>query len=44
MTAISDSQSVNHEFIYLLADDGVWILSEPDDQPLNSVDSSAYGG
>ena len=34
----------NREFIYLLADDGLWIVSQPDDQPLNSPDSSAYAG
>ena len=34
----------NREFIYLLADDGLWIISQPDDRLLNSPDSSAYGG
>ena len=34
----------NREFIYLLADDGLWIVSQPDDRLLNSPDSSAYGG
>ena len=34
----------NREFIYVLADDGLWIVSEPDDQPPNSPDSSLYGG
>ena len=32
----------NRGFIYLLADDGLWIVSQPDDQPLK-LDSSAYG-
>jgi hypothetical protein len=34
----------NREFIYVLADDGLWIVSQPDDQPLNSPDPSAFGG
>ena len=34
----------NRDFIYVLADDGLWIVSQPDDQPLNSPDSSAYAG
>lgn len=34
----------DREFIYVLADDGLWIVSQPDDQPLNSPDSSASGG
>jgi len=32
----------NREFIYVLADDGLWIVSQPHDQPPNSPDSSAY--
>lgn len=34
----------NREFIYVLADDGLWIVSQPDNQPLISPDSAAYGG
>jgi len=34
----------NREFIYVLADDGLWIVSQPDEQLLNSPDSSAFGG
>ena len=34
----------NRDFIYVLADDGLWIVSRPDDRLLNSPDSSAYGG
>lgn len=34
----------DREFIYVLADDGLWIVSQPDDQPLNSPDPSAFGG
>lgn len=34
----------NREFIYVLADDGLWIVSQPDAQTLNSPDPSAFGG
>ena len=34
----------NRDFMYVLADDGLWIVSQPDDRLLNSPDSSAYGG
>ena len=34
----------NRDFIYVLADDGLWIVSQPNDQLLNPPDSSAYGG
>jgi hypothetical protein len=34
----------DRDFVYVLADDGLWIVSQPDDQPLNSPDPSAYGG
>jgi hypothetical protein len=33
----------NREFIYVLAADGLWIVSQPENQPLISPDSSAYG-
>ena len=34
----------DRDFVYVLNDDGLWIVSQPDDQPLNSPDPSAYGG
>ena len=34
----------NRDFIYVLADDGLWIVSQPEDQLLRSPDFSAYGG
>jgi hypothetical protein len=34
----------DREFIYVLADDGLWIVSQPHDQPLNSLESSTLGG
>ena len=34
----------NRDFIYVLADDGLWIVSQPDDRLPNSPDSSGYGG
>lgn len=34
----------DREFIYVLTDDGLWIVSQPENQPLSSRDSSAYGG
>ena len=31
-------------FIYVLEDDGLWIVSQPHDQPINSLESSTLGG
>ena len=32
----------NREFIYVLADDGLWIVSQPENQPFTSPDLSGY--
>ena len=34
----------DRDFVYVLADDGLWIVSQPHDQPINSLESSTLGG
>ena len=34
----------DREFIYVLADDGLWIVSQPADLPFTPADPPAYGG